>query len=400
MSLTRPKLSFDVCEHIISSSRSEVWNIDEDARNFRTFCLVCRAWLSCSRRHLWRCISLSRPSKLDAVIHAIEQDPSLATLIVELDVSTAVPFNSRQMPQPSCFLAFGTLPARFTLTHLRTLRLYHLDFRIYPLKYYQCFARATSVTRLEIDWAVFQTVGDLLRLVWAFRNLESLQIKQGIDIRQALEKDAGTRFDLLCKSRASRFCMKLRDVDFTCIYDPNQYRPIVLPPASLGASVKKMRLEAASNQIKEWLANPANIQRYLFAVSGAGLAHLSIDLRLDLATLTTLRNEVAIAHGPVITLISTVQTKSLRTLTFDVTVAASGVQWNARKSDTLKTALHAVLLGRPDWYQPRLGLPCLEKLTLAVTTVGVDHHVRCVVTSDGRIPRLQALLDAEWRDQF
>ncbi|KAI0355224.1 hypothetical protein OH77DRAFT_1521256 [Trametes cingulata] len=394
------KLPFDLYEQIIDASRSEGWNIQEDVRTFRSFCLVCRAWLYCTRKHLWRCVRLCRPSQTHALIDAIQQDPGLANLIVELDVSTSVPFDYRRMPQASCFLAFATLPARFKLTHLRTLRLCHLDLRLYPPKYYRCFAQFTTVTHLEIGWATFETVPDLLRLVWALQNLETLHVRNAIHIRQALAEDAQARFELFCKSRASRFCRNLRDVDIlVCLYDANEDKPLVLPPGCLGCSVQRMRIEAASDGLKEWLTDPAaTIQRFLSAVSGPNLAHLTIQLRLDFDTPTELPS-LPDSRGPLIASISAhTHAKSLRTLTFDVSVGFSGV-WTPKTSDTLKTSLHTVLFGLP---QRRVvydaGLPSLERFTLLVDSVGVEYHLRCVVMTEGETPTLQAIFDAEWEN--
>lgn len=208
------RLPLDVCEHIIRSCLTEPWNLADDLRRLRVCTLVCKSWYSYSLRCLWMHVSISKHSDAQRLVRIFGQYPSLAHLVVELDVSSCSLFDSRKAPQLSTFLGWGELVLRKPhFTSLRTLRLCHLDFRVYPPSYYKCFTSFHSVAHLEISWVTFRTARDLLRLIWSFRALEYLQLSSGLQIQDQRTTRCKHALEEFCAARYPFLCPKLRFLD-------------------------------------------------------------------------------------------------------------------------------------------------------------------------------------------
>lgn len=159
-------------------------------------------------------VAISKHSDVQRLVRVFGEYPSLAHLVAELDISSSTLFDSRIAPQVSTFVGWGELVLlKPHLTSLRTLRLCHLDFRLYPPSYYKCFTIFHSVMHLEISWVTFQTIRDLLRLVWAFRALEYLQLSSGLQIQDQRTTRCKRALEAFCAARYPFLCPKLRFLD-------------------------------------------------------------------------------------------------------------------------------------------------------------------------------------------
>lgn len=208
------RLPLDVCKHIIRSCLTQPWNLADDLRTLRVCTLVCKPWYSYSRRCLWMHVAISKHSDVQRLVRVFGDYPSLAHLVAELDISSCTLIDPRKAPQLSTFVGWGELVLRQPhFTSLRTLRLCHLDFRVYPPTYYRCLTSFRSVTHLEISWVTFQTTRDLLRLVWAFRALEYLQLSSGLQVQDQKTTRCKLAMQEFCAARYPFLCTKLRSLD-------------------------------------------------------------------------------------------------------------------------------------------------------------------------------------------
>lgn len=103
------RLPLDICEHIIRSCLTEPWNLADDLRRLRVCTLVCKSWYSYSRHCLWMHVTISKHSDVQRLVRIFGEYPSLAHLVVELDISSSTLFDTRIAPQVSIFVGWGEL---------------------------------------------------------------------------------------------------------------------------------------------------------------------------------------------------------------------------------------------------------------------------------------------------
>ncbi|EIW61064.1 uncharacterized protein TRAVEDRAFT_46288 [Trametes versicolor FP-101664 SS1] len=344
-------------------------------------------------------VAVSKHSDVQRLVRVFGEYPSLAHLVVELDISSATLFDPRIAPRWSTFVGWGELVLRQPqFTSLRTLRLCHLDFRVYPPSYYKCFTSFHSVTHLEISWVTFQTIRDLLRLVWAFRALEYLQLSSGLQIQDQRTTRYKLALEEFCAARYPFLCPKLRFLDILCTFDTEHDYLSCIPVGAYGVFVRKMHLGSGAVQFHQWTTSPDDLGRLLNAIPT--LEDLTLSFHAGFDTLSHSRDERY--ETPLLEVIS-MHAPRLTRLSFKVTIRV--LDWSEDTASTrepLMTMLHAMLFESPrNWraqkaarYRDRT-LPLLEDLSLAVVAVSPVQEARCVL-SGSYVPTLMDMMSAEW----
>ncbi|KAI0674630.1 hypothetical protein C8Q78DRAFT_607570 [Trametes maxima] len=231
------RLHDDICEYILNCM---AWrnppdtifdwedNIDDYYSVLRACCLTCRSWLSRSRFHLYTTVTFRRNADPDLFLSTITLRPFLAERVRFLRVHLRnvgyIPFARTELVQK--------------LRNVQSLRLASLridGFRDYPPRYHELVSSRFPITTLNIR-AQFRKVGDLLRVIWAFRVLQDAVVNSWFTSRSIRAEEA---FQLCEVAGRSRRCSSLRKLELGPQLVPLSNFP---PPLTFGTSIEELTL--------------------------------------------------------------------------------------------------------------------------------------------------------------
>ncbi|KAI0646626.1 hypothetical protein C8Q79DRAFT_680799 [Trametes meyenii] len=233
-----PRLPDEICEYIIDSAawRSPPdtifdWedNIDDYYNILRACCLTCRSWLSRSRFHLYTIVTFERDEDPYLFLNTITARPFLAERVrflrVHIRNAGYIPFAGTELVQK--------------LRNVQSLRLASLSFtgfqEQYPPRYHELVTSRFPITTLNIR-AQFRKVGDLLRIIWAFRVLQTVVINSWLTSRSIQAEEA---FRLCQVAGRNRHCVSLRKLELGSQLVPLSNFP---PPLTFGTSIEDLTL--------------------------------------------------------------------------------------------------------------------------------------------------------------
>ncbi|KAJ3001363.1 hypothetical protein NUW54_g6476 [Trametes sanguinea] len=198
------QVPLEVCEAIIDACHSAPWNALKRLRTLRACALVCRAWLPCSRRNLWRRVIVDRPSCCDMLVDVVKTSPELARYIIELEI-----YGSSGVRHPSLLGIVPRQDRRFP-ENLQSLKLRDFDFRDYLWHRYNTYlAHFPPIIHLELHNAIFESATDFFGLIWAFPHLTSITLGH-TQFRNPLSKACEEKFRNLCTIKSAVHCRNLR----------------------------------------------------------------------------------------------------------------------------------------------------------------------------------------------
>ncbi|KAI0659491.1 hypothetical protein C8Q70DRAFT_112890 [Cubamyces menziesii] len=185
-----PRLPLDVCAEVIQSLVPSFdalgiqmrWGI-LDRTSYRTLpacCLVCRDWLGCARRVLYRHVLFTHPGDVEIFLDTLRTYPFLGQLVRALSVDTGrVSSNGGYT-----YIPFARTDLVRKLPRLEVLT-YHTSetalSRLYPSNY-SFLLTQFSITTLTLCSAC-DTPFELCRLIWGLTNLRCLRL---VDMFSAL----------------------------------------------------------------------------------------------------------------------------------------------------------------------------------------------------------------------
>ncbi|OSD02197.1 hypothetical protein PYCCODRAFT_450210 [Trametes coccinea BRFM310] len=363
--LSTPRLSakipLEVCEIIIDECRCAPWPVSDRLQTLQACALVCRAWLPCSRRNLWRRVIATRQTCCYRLVEALKQSPELAKHIFELEI-----YGSSGIRHPSLLGIVPRRDKRFP-ENLKTLEVHHFDFGEYHWKRYNTYlAHFPPITHLEFHNVVFESATDFYRLVWAFPHLVSISVGH-TRFRMRLSEVCEKRFRALCTIRSDVHCRNLRRVSIKHknIHDEG----FIFPQNALGSLVDNLSLEIAMRSLVSLGQTFEDLRRYFTAFKD--LEKMCIQIILDQEALPHLQVGLM---TPLFCVVSE-HAQCLKTLRLDCTIVMA--KWDLEEFQSTLVTFYKVVFGRPGANGARGGpspLPgTMETLVLALNSQ-VDHR--------------------------
>lgn len=163
-------------------------------------CRTRKSWLSRSRYRLYSVVVLQNFDDASIFLATITQHPSLAAFTHTICIagSSYTPYARPELVE--------------ALPNLRTLHLSEIPWRQYPHRYCLDIAKY-SITELHVCM-VEQELGDLLRVVWSLRNLQSLRLMSTGARSQTLSVEEARQIQTLAE-RHRHCCAALRRLELT-----------------------------------------------------------------------------------------------------------------------------------------------------------------------------------------
>lgn len=160
-------LPIDICEEIIDACGQE--NFIRSRYLILSACaLTCKGWHPRSRYNLFQRVRFRHTNQIKRFLEAITTQPFLADLVVELHVTPAEAHRHGFFPFADPLLVQK-------LHSVQKLALRQFQWISLPPKYTTIYiGKYTSVTCLEVHNNVFNSGGDLIRLVWHLPELTQL----------------------------------------------------------------------------------------------------------------------------------------------------------------------------------------------------------------------------------
>lgn len=160
-------LPIDICEEIIDACGQE--NFIRSRYLILSACaLTCKGWHPRSRYNLFQRVRFRHPNQIIRFLESITTQPFLADLVVELHVTPAEAHRHGFFPFADPLLVQK-------LHSVQKLALRQFQWISLPPKYTTIYiGKYTSVTCLEVHNNVFNSGGDLIRLVWHLPELTQL----------------------------------------------------------------------------------------------------------------------------------------------------------------------------------------------------------------------------------
>lgn len=234
------RVPIEVCERIIDlrttyGGRSRISRCPRYLDDLRACALTCRDWLPRSRFNLFRCVRIRKHEKLKSLAKTITDHPFLAEFVRELylgrlvdeelepndysdawlinllesldleDDSAVYGASMKRCRDSANYLPFADEPLVGALHNVRIITLSSFDWHALHPMYHEVAARY-PIVELNIVDGQFRALPDLLRVIWAFRGLQALNL---VDVK--LERESNVNLGNLLQERRP-VCRELKKV--------------------------------------------------------------------------------------------------------------------------------------------------------------------------------------------
>lgn len=176
--MDQSRLPIDVCEQVIDMVAAGPFpsrtSYTSHLNDLLACALTCHEWFPRSLYNIYHCLQVWEPRDLKSLLDHFRLYPPYASLVKELLIGDS----SNKQNMVGYLPSTGEALAR-ALPNLRVLTLNHCRWHGLPHMRHGMDPRY-PVVKLNIIGGEFNTLRDLLRMIWAFRQLRSLSL---IDVK-------------------------------------------------------------------------------------------------------------------------------------------------------------------------------------------------------------------------
>ncbi|KAI0644507.1 hypothetical protein C8Q79DRAFT_972149 [Trametes meyenii] len=210
-------LPIEVCEKIIdlTAYHEPLWTTPDEYETFKICALVCHAWTPRSQFNLFYCLHLNKASQVDRLCSVFSNKPSLLANVRYVHIGDfLVRKEAGTTFTKESYIPFASGRLMHALRNATVLRLTGLAWNMYPSTYTPFLSsQLEAITDLQLCSVTFSSVGDLVRIVWNCRALESLSIEY-----PRMEKaPTDAQCARLVAARTSTTCQHLRRIIFEAV---------------------------------------------------------------------------------------------------------------------------------------------------------------------------------------